>query len=54
MSTFPPKKGGNTAPLKVVDNATVTTGNGGIKASLKVKAAGTVNSPGLDKTVNLF
>jgi hypothetical protein len=47
--SFPPKSGGNSKPLKVVENATVTSGNGGIKASLAVKKAGTKDSPGKEK-----
>jgi hypothetical protein len=47
---FPPLHGGNAKPLKVVDNATITTGKGGIKSSLRVKKAGTRPSPGVEKT----
>lgn len=53
MASFPPKSGGNSKSLKVAENATITTGNGGIPASLKIKNAGTVNAPGLEKNVNL-
>lgn len=54
MAGFPPKQGGNSKPLKVVDTATVTTGKGGIPASLKIKAAGTKDAPGVEKNVNAF
>lgn len=54
MSTFPPKSGGNSKPLKVVEGATVTTGNGGLKASLKLKNASIKNSPVAEKTVQQF
>lgn len=56
MSTFPPSKANQKAskPAQVVDLGPVSTGKGGIPASLKIKAAGTVNSPGVEKTVNLF
>lgn len=32
----------------------VSTGNGGIKTSLRIKNAGCKDAPGLEKTVNLF
>jgi len=35
-------------------NASISKGNGGIPASLKVKAAGTKDAPGVDKNVNQF
>lgn len=54
MASFPPKSGGNSQPLKVVESATVTTGNGGLKKSLQIKKAGTKDTPGVDKNVNLF
>jgi len=57
MSGFPPLKGGRSnppSPAQVTgERGPISTGNGGIKASLKIKAAGTVNSPGLEKNVNL-
>lgn len=57
---FPPTKGNSNSKLypnsdpKQMDSTPTSTGNGGIPASLKVKKAGTVNSPGLEKNVNLF
>lgn len=58
MAGFPPAKGNRpnppTPPQVTGERGPISTGNGGIKASLKVKAAGTKNAPGLDKTVNLF
>lgn len=55
MSTFPPKSASQSAPSIPVKNCGPTSlGNGGIPASLKVKAAGTKDAPGLEKNVNLF
>lgn len=51
---FPPLKGGNSQPLKVNNVGPTSTGKGGIPASLKIKAAGTKDAPGLEKNVNLF
>jgi hypothetical protein len=57
MATFPPKKGNHSspsAPAQVTgERGPVSTGNGGIKTSLGVKAAGTKNTVGVDKNVNL-
>lgn len=56
MSTFPPKKATktpNTAGDKP-ESGPFSTGKGGIPASLKVKAAGTKDAPGKDKTVLEF
>lgn len=59
MAGFPPAQG-NSKPAQNPNgnpnqmNATPTsTGNGGIKTSLKVKAAGTVDTQGVEKNVNL-
>lgn len=57
MAGFPPAKGNQkpTNPPQVTgERGPISTGNGGIKTSLKVKAAGSMNTPGVDKTVNLF
>ena len=57
MSGFPPLKGNRTNPPDpsqvTGERGPISTGNGGIKASLKIKAAGTKDSPGLEKNVNL-
>lgn len=59
MATFPPKRG-NKAPVNppqvTGERGPVSTGKGGIPASLKVKAAGTrpARGAGPDKTVNYF
>lgn len=60
MAGFPPAKGNSNATKepngypKQQDSSATSTGNGGIAASLKVKAAGTKNAPGADKNVNQF
>jgi hypothetical protein len=60
MSGFPPAKGNSNANQypnsnpNQMDSTPTSTGNGGIKASLKIKAAGTQDAPGLDKNVNQF
>lgn len=56
MAGFPPAKGNQkpSKPAQIVDLGPVSTGNGGIKMSLRVKAAGTKNAPGLPKDVNTF
>jgi hypothetical protein len=54
---FPPASGSKKSvsqPANVVSVGAASTGNGGIKTSLKVKAAGTKNTQGVEKTVNLF
>lgn len=53
---FPPSKAKGGAPVQPQDvaPAPVSTGNGGIPKSLKVKAAGTKDAPGLEKNVNAF
>lgn len=54
MSTFPPKKGNNpnppNPPQVTGERGPISVGNGGIPASLRIKAAGTKNAPGLEKT----
>jgi hypothetical protein len=45
---------GQGKPVKNGESPAVSTGKGGIPASLKVKAAGTKDAPGVDKTVNKF
>lgn len=40
------------ASVKNGESPAVSTGKGGIPASLKVKAAGTKDAPGVDKSVN--
>lgn len=59
MSGFPPAKG-NSSPAQnpngnpnQMNSTPTSTGGGGIKSSLRVKAAGTVPSPGVEKNVNL-
>jgi hypothetical protein len=56
MTPFPPAKGSSkrSAPPVAPEVGPVSTGKGGLKFTLKVKAAGTTNAPGVDKTVNLF
>lgn len=53
MSTFPPKKAGRSnppAPAQVKgERGPISTGNGGIPASLKIKAAGSFYAPGKEK-----
>lgn len=57
---FPPARGRkgyteNSVALPGNDKCNpVSTGKGGIKASLRVKNAGSHNAPGVEKTVNLF
>jgi hypothetical protein len=59
MSGFPPAKGNSShvqnpnGNPNQMNSTPTSTGNGGIKASLKVKAAGIVPSPGVEKNVNL-
>jgi hypothetical protein len=54
---FPPAKGsGSPKNVNLPGNDQgnpVSTGSGGIPASLKIKAAGTKNSPGVERDVNL-
>lgn len=60
MASFPPLKGGNSKSISGYGDGTGTTvgptstGSGGIPKSLKIKAAGTKDAPGLEKNVNLF
>jgi hypothetical protein len=54
MATFPPAKGTKKASIPSYDCPPVSTGKGGIPASLKVKAAGSKDAPGVEKKVNLF
>ena len=54
MATFPPKGASKNAPVPTTETPAVSTGKGGIPASLKIKAAGTKNAPGKEKTVNYF
>lgn len=60
MAGFPPAKGKKSvspAQVNLPGNDTgnpVSTGKGGIPASLKIKKAGTKDTPGVDKTVNEF
>lgn len=50
MAGFPPKKGGNTAPIKVVNNvSTISTGSGGLSVSKALKNANITPSPGIEK-----
>jgi len=49
---FPPLNAKKNSPLPVTETPAVSSGNGGIKTSLKVKAAGAKNAPGLEKNVN--
>lgn len=57
---FPPARGSKTvsesrAALPGNDKGNpVSTGRGGIKASLRIKNAGCKDAPGVEKTVNLF
>lgn len=57
---FPPARGSRAVPesraaLSGNDKGNpVSTGNGGLKTSLRVKNAGCKDAPGLEKTVNLF
>jgi hypothetical protein len=55
MAGFPPKKASKSAPAVLADPipGPVSTGGGGIPASLKIKAAGTKNAPGVERDVNL-
>lgn len=52
--SFPPAKG--KGPIKPVYNSVetgaVSTGKGGLPASLKIKRAGTKDLPQIEKTVN--
>lgn len=54
MATFPPKGAKKNVIVVKPDTPAVSTGGGGIPASLKVKAAGTKDAPGLEKNVNAF
>lgn len=49
--SFPPAKGTKIPKVKMVHES-VSNGGGGITASLKVKAAGSKNAPGVEKTVS--
>lgn len=57
MSGFPPAKGNKQSvpnpPQVTGERGPISTGSGGIKASLSVKAAGTKNYPAVEKNVNL-
>jgi hypothetical protein len=53
MASFPPANAKKNAPVPVTESGAVSTGSGGIPASLKIKAAGTKNSPGVERDVNL-
>ena len=56
MSGFPPAKASRKAPVQpeeAVKNP-VSTGKGGLTASIKVKNAGTTPSAGVEKNVNAF
>lgn len=44
--------GGVAKKVPMTETPAVSTGNGGIPASLKIKAAGTKDAPGIAKTVN--
>lgn len=46
------KSGGAPKSVPMTETPAVSTGNGGIPASLKAKAAGSKPSPGIEKTVN--
>lgn len=54
MAGFPPKKANVKPNIPSYDCPPVSTGNGGLAKSLKLKNAGTKNAPGNEKTVNLF
>ena len=56
MAQFPPKQPKKAAPVQPVEAVKnpVSIGRGGIKASLKVKAAGSQAAQGKEKTVNEF
>jgi len=47
-------KSGGSASVPNTETPAVSTGKGGIPNSLKIKAAGTKDAPGVDKTVNKF
>jgi hypothetical protein len=54
MATFPPKNASKTVPnVKVTETPAVSTGKGGLPASLKIKAAGLKPTPGVEKINNL-
>jgi hypothetical protein len=56
MTGFPPAKGNQkpAQPTQVTgERGPVSTGTGGLKTSLRVKAAGTNNYPAVEKNVNL-
>lgn len=56
MATFPPKKATKTPNYAgdKTEGGLVSTGNGGIPKSLSIKAAGTKDAPGKEKTVLEF
>jgi len=54
---FPPLKSNKqpvSPPQVTGERGPISTGKGGIKASLKIKNASIVNAPGVEKNVNLF
>jgi len=53
-SGFPPARKQGVPNLPNYDCPPVSTGKGGIGYSLKLKARGTKDAPGIDKTVNGF
>lgn len=54
MATFPPAKGNGKPKVETYDCGPASTGNGGIAKSLKIKAAGTKDAPGKEKSVLEF
>ena len=54
MASFPPLKGGNSTPIKVVESASISTGNQSLSDTIKKNTAQIKVSPGKDKTVSEF
>lgn len=52
MSTFPPKQAAVKPQIKQYDCPPTSTGKGGLKATIRMKNAGTIPSPGIEKNVN--
>lgn len=48
------QSGGVAKNVPMTETPAVSTGNGGIPASLKIKAAGSKSAPGVEKNVNAF
>lgn len=49
--SFPPANGNQskTKTIPIVENATISTGSGGLKSSIQIKNAGIKPSPGIEK-----